>query len=84
MRITHLPTGIVAEGEGERSQLQNKENALRELKERVRQATATPVRVLEMEVPQELVDIFLKYGAYSPGHARHVLAQILSKYEELR
>lgn len=60
VRITHIPTGVVASSQAERSQMQNRENAMKQL-------YAKLVQIAEEEQREKISDIQGKYTQIAWG-----------------
>lgn len=60
VRITHIPTGVVASSQAERSQIQNKENAMRLLLSKL-------IQIKEEEQREKIEDIQGKYSQIAWG-----------------
>lgn len=75
VRITHLPTGVVATSQNERSQLQNKENAMKVLRGRLAQ--------LLIDQHQERVEE-LKGDYSSPEWGNQIRSYVLHPYKMVK
>lgn len=60
VRITHIPTGVVASSQAERSQMQNRENAMKQL-------YAKLIQIAEEEQREKISDIQGKYSQIAWG-----------------
>jgi len=75
VRITHLPTKIVVAVQNERSQLQNKETALKILKSKLK------VRALESQIQKERD---LKGGHVSAEWGNQIRSYVLQPYQQVK
>lgn len=60
VRITHIPTGILAVAQEQRSQTQNKEIALERLKEKIAKATAKKRKRIPTSLPHSMKNRILE------------------------
>lgn len=75
VRITHIPTGIVAQSQNERSQLQNKQNALSVLRARL-------AKLLEDQHKEKIEEI--RGASVEPEWGSQIRSYVLHPYKQVK